>query len=61
MSSYDRFKETSFPSKKDCYSQLNKEDIDDKDYKHACNVWRSLNGKIWDNITTYIWLLMCCY
>ena len=45
MSSYERFEETSFPSKKDCYSQLNKEDIDDKDYKHALNVWKSLNVK----------------
>ena len=26
-------------------SQLNKENIDDKDYKHALNVWRSLNVK----------------
>ena len=37
--------ETTFPSKKDCYSQLNKENIDDKDYKHALNAWRSLNVK----------------
>ena len=27
MNSYDKFDETSFPSKKDCYSQLNKEDM----------------------------------
>ena len=45
MNSYDRFKETSFPSQKDCYSQLNKESIADKDYKHALNVWKDLNVK----------------
>ena len=45
MSSYERFDETSFPSQKDCYSQLNKEDIGENDYKHALNVWKSLNVK----------------
>ena len=45
MNSYDRFKETSFPSQKDCYSQLNKESIADKDYNHALNVWKELNVK----------------
>ena len=45
MSSYEKFDETTFPSQKDCYSQLNKEDIDDDDYKHALNVWNKLNVK----------------
>jgi hypothetical protein len=43
MNSYDRFNETSFPSQKDCYSQLNKESISDNDYNHALNVWAQLN------------------
>ena len=43
MNSYDKFEETSFPSQKDCYSQLNKESISDTDYKHALNVWKQLN------------------
>ena len=45
MDSYERFEETSFPSQKNCYSRLNKEDIGDKDYNHALNVWKSLNVK----------------
>ena len=45
MKSYDRFEETSFPSQKDCYSQLNKESIADKDCNHALNVWKELNVK----------------
>ena len=45
MNSYDRFIETSFPNKKDCYSQLNKEDISHDDYDHALNVWKQLNIK----------------
>ena len=45
MNSYDRFNETSFPTQKDCYSQLNKEDISNNDYNHALNVWKQLNIK----------------
>ena len=45
MNSYDRFNESSFPTQKDCYSQLNKEDISDNDYKHALNVYEQLNVK----------------
>ena len=45
MNSYDRFNETSFPTQKDCYSQLNKEDISVDNYKHALNVWKQLNVK----------------
>ena len=45
MNSYDRFIETSFPNKKDCYSQLNKEDIGVDNYKHALNVCKQLNVK----------------
>ena len=36
---------TSFPTKHECYSQLNKEDITDGDYQHALNVWETLNIK----------------
>ena len=34
MNSYDRFNETYFPCKKDCYSQLNQELISDNGYGH---------------------------
>ena len=35
MNGYDRFDETSFPSQKDCYSQLNKESISDTSVPHT--------------------------
>ena len=35
MDSWERFNETSLPPKKDFYSELNLEDITDKDYSHA--------------------------
>ena len=38
MDSSERFDETSLPPKKDFYSELNLEDITDKDYEHAQNL-----------------------
>ena len=35
MDSWERFNETSLPPKKSFYSELNSEDISDKDYLHA--------------------------
>ena len=35
MNSWERFNETLLLPKKDCYSELNLEDITDKDYDHA--------------------------
>ena len=35
MDSWKRFNETSLPSKKDFYSELNLEGISNKDYEHA--------------------------
>ena len=35
MDSWERFNETSLPDKKAFYSELNLEDITDKDYAHA--------------------------
>ena len=40
MDSLERFNETSLPSKKDFYSNLNMEDIDDIDYRHGNNVFK---------------------
>ena len=40
MDSWEKFNETSLPSKKDFYSNLNMEDIDDKDYRHGNNVFK---------------------
>ena len=39
MDSWERFNETSLPPKKSFCSELNLEDISDKDYLHARNVW----------------------
>ena len=39
MDSWERFNETSLPPKKSFYSELNFEDISDKDYLHAQKVW----------------------
>ena len=39
MDSWERFNETSLPPKKSFYSELNLEDISDKDYWHAQKVW----------------------
>ena len=40
MDSWERFSETSLPSKEDFYSKLNMEDISDIDYRHANNVFK---------------------
>ena len=39
MDSWERFNETLLPPKKAFYSKLNLEDISDKDYLYAQNVW----------------------
>ena len=39
MDSWERFDETSLPDKKDFYSELNLEDITNKNYEHAQKVW----------------------
>ena len=39
MDSWERFNETSLPPKESFYSELNLEDISDKDYSHVQKVW----------------------
>ena len=39
MNSFDKFDDRNLPSKKEFYSLLTDEDINDEDYKHAQNVW----------------------
>ena len=39
MHSWEKFNETSLPPKESFYSELNLEDISDKDYLHAQKVW----------------------
>ena len=45
MDSWERFNETSLPDKKAFYSELNLEDITDKDYAHAQKVFKELKLK----------------
>ena len=45
MDSWERFNETSLPDKKAFYSELNLEDITDKDYTHAQNFFEELKLK----------------
>ena len=40
MDSWERFNETSLPSKRDFYCELNLEDVSDKDYEHAQKVFK---------------------
>ena len=41
VDSWEKFTETSLPSKKEFYSNLNMEDIDEIDYRHGNNVFKS--------------------
>ena len=40
VDNWERFSEISLPSKEDFYSNLNMEDINDIDYRHANNVFK---------------------
>ena len=45
MGSWERFDETSLPDKETLYSELNLEDITDKDYGHVQKVWKVFGTK----------------
>ena len=45
MNSWEKFNETSLTSKKDFYSNLSKENIDDIDYRHGNNVFKRFKLK----------------
>ena len=45
MDSWERLNETSLPDKEAFYSELNSEDITDKDYVHAQNLFKELKLK----------------
>ena len=45
IDSWERFDETSLPDKETFYSELNLEDITDKDYEHAHKVWKTFKIK----------------
>lgn len=43
--SWERLDETSLPGKKEFYSTLTEEDIDDTEYEHAENIWSHFECK----------------
>ena len=45
MDDFNKFKEEGLPSIENFYSKLTGEDISDKDYNHAKNVWEELKCK----------------
>ena len=45
MDNWERFNETSLPNKESFYSNLNKENIDDIDYRHGNNVFKTFKLK----------------
>ena len=49
MDSWETFNEISLPDEKAFYSKLNLEDITDKDYEHAQNVFKELKLKNFSN------------
>ena len=54
MDSWERFNETSLPDKKYFYSELNLEDITDKDYSHAQKVFEEFCTDIGDYHDLYV-------
>ena len=55
MDSLERFNETSLPDKKPFYSELNLENITDKDYAHAQKVFKKLKLKnLGDYLDSYV-------
>ena len=58
MDSWERFNETSLPPKKAFYSELNLEDITDKDYNHAQKVWEVFEI---NNLCEYYDLYVQCH
>ena len=57
MDSWERTDETSLPDKIAFYSELNSEDITDKDYAHAQKVWEIFEIK---NLGEYHHLYVQC-
>ena len=45
MDNWDRFSENKLPDKNKFYSKLNMDGVSDKDYEHACRVWREFGIK----------------
>ena len=49
MNSWDKFNETKLPRKDKFYSNLNMTGVSDKEYEHACKVWKEFGVKNMDD------------
>ena len=56
MSSWDKFNEGRLPSMDKFHSKLNMSGVSDKEYEHACKVWREFGVK---NMGEYHDLYLC--
>ena len=45
MDNWNKFNENKLPDKDEFYSKLNMDGVSDKDYEHACKVWREFGIK----------------
>ena len=54
MDSWEKFNETLLPAKKEFYSELTLEDIDDKDYKHAQKMFKEYCTDMGDYHDLYV-------
>ena len=45
MDNWNKFNETSLPSKEEFYSNLNMSNISEKEYEYANKIWNTLNIK----------------
>ena len=61
MTNWDRFKETKLPPREAFYSKLNMLGLEKKIMNMLVEFGKSLDSKIWENITIYILRLMLSY
>ena len=61
MDGWDKFNETSIPNKESFCSNLTMENIIEKDYIHANNVFKTFKLNNWVIITIYTFKVTHCY
>ena len=61
MTNLDKFKETKLPPREAFYSKLNMAGLEKKIMNTPVKFGKSLDSKIWENITIYILRLMLSY
>ena len=61
MDGWDKFNETSIPSKESFYSNLTMENISETDYRHANTYLKHLNLIIWVIIMIYTYKVILYY